>query len=615
MKTPFKTIRAVPLPGITRLGLLGITMPALILAALIPVNAADIHITPTSNLQNTLSALQPGDTLWLGADAQGHADYYPPASPYNDDYTNLTLEGKHGDPQNGNPAKWTTIKPEPNVRPILHEVADTNEGNPLVNDRVFFSIWNSSFIRIEGLEMVGWNGDIRTGINFANVNGGGDHDIQIINNYVHDFGGAGIGLGDSSQVLVEGNIVSGNCKVEADAPSGIDFFHPVLVSSDNSHFATDNSELGNPGNQYALIIRNNTCYDNILTRGQLTDGNGIICDDFEHAQSDGVMFGGSSQRTLVANNVCYYNGGVGVHVYESDYVDVFNNTCYGNQRNAGYGEIDNVAAATEKHTSYAGKNNRFYDNICYPLTDRGAGPHGYVGGSASGAGGLDAWDYNLYWENGQLSLTTASGAHDINRDPKFVSIANTDFHLSSASAAIGTGMGLYQISYDRDGNPRGGVWDVGAYAATNPVHTSQVPATVHANSGAPNEQGMKFSSDIAGKITAIRFWRDSQEAGSHTGRLWSASGQLLASVTFKDETPSGWQQANLAAPVSIAASTTYVVSVNSVSRYAVTSNGLAARLSNSHLTAPAGGGVSGSTGQIPTSIQNADYFRDVIFMH
>ena len=42
--------------------------------------------------------------------------------------------------------------------------------------------------------------------------------------------------------------------------------------------------------------------------------------------------------------------------------------------------------------------------------------------------------------------------------------------------------------------------------------------------------------------------------------LWSATGNLLATATFTNETASGWQQVNLATPVVVTAGTTYVVS-------------------------------------------------------
>ena len=61
-------------------------------------------------------------------------------------------------------------------------------------------------------------------------------------------------------------------------------------------------------------------------------------------------------------------------------------------------------------------------------------------------------------------------------------------------------------------------------------------------------------------ITAIRFFKGLRNTGTHIGNLWTAEGTHLGSVTFTNETASGWQQATLSPPVSVAANTTYVVS-------------------------------------------------------
>src|SRR5450759_206848 len=71
---------------------------------------------------------------------------------------------------------------------------------------------------------------------------------------------------------------------------------------------------------------------------------------------------------------------------------------------------------------------------------------------------------------------------------------------------------------------------------------------------------MKFRSDVAGAVTGVRFYKAAANTGTHTGNLWSSTGTLLGSVTFTNETASGWQQANFSTPVSIAANTTYIVS-------------------------------------------------------
>ena len=83
------------------------------------------------------------------------------------------------------------------------------------------------------------------------------------------------------------------------------------------------------------------------------------------------------------------------------------------------------------------------------------------------------------------------------------------------------------------------------------------PAATDTNSV---EVGVKFRSQTAGRITAIRFYKGSTNTGTHIGHLWTRTGTLLATTTFTNETASGWQEAKLSTPVEIAAGTTYVAS-------------------------------------------------------
>lgn len=90
-----------------------------------------------------------------------------------------------------------------------------------------------------------------------------------------------------------------------------------------------------------------------------------------------------------------------------------------------------------------------------------------------------------------------------------------------------------------------------------PGATPAIPADPD-NTG--TEVGTKFRTDVAGTVTAIRYYKSTANTGTHVGRLWAASGTQLASVTFTGESASGWQQANLSTPVTLTPGTTYVVS-------------------------------------------------------
>jgi uncharacterized protein YjdB len=150
---------------------------------------------------------------------------------------------------------------------------------------------------------------------------------------------------------------------------------------------------------------------------------------------------------------------------------------------------------------------------------------------------------------------------------------------------------------------------------TYTLFTAQTPASSVISN--PCELGMKFNSSQAGQITKIRYYKTSEEVGSHEGRIWSTSGTQLANAVFSDETSSGWQEATLSSPYTIDDNTTYVVSVNSNNSYTYTTNGLASMITNGPLSSIAGdnGVYINTIGSFPNNTyNNTNYFRDVTFV-
>jgi hypothetical protein len=136
------------------------------------------------------------------------------------------------------------------------------------------------------------------------------------------------------------------------------------------------------------------------------------------------------------------------------------------------------------------------------------------------------------------------------------------------------------------------------------------------------ELGLKFRSDIGGYVTGVRFYKGPSNTGVHVGNLWSGSGALLASVTFGNETASGWQQANFSTPVSVLANTTYIISYHAPNgNYSADSGYFAYGVNSGFLHAlasgvdgPNGVYVYGSTSGFPTQTsQNSNYWVDVVF--
>jgi hypothetical protein len=152
--------------------------------------------------------------------------------------------------------------------------------------------------------------------------------------------------------------------------------------------------------------------------------------------------------------------------------------------------------------------------------------------------------------------------------------------------------------------------------------STATPATVDVADTSSVELGVKFKSDVNGSITGIRFYKGPSNTGTHVGNLWSASGTLLASVTFTGESASGWQQATFATPVTITAGTVYVASyLAPVGHYSANTGYFTAAVDSPPLHAlqdgaSGGNGVYsyGGASTFPTNTYNsANYWVDVVF--
>jgi hypothetical protein len=150
---------------------------------------------------------------------------------------------------------------------------------------------------------------------------------------------------------------------------------------------------------------------------------------------------------------------------------------------------------------------------------------------------------------------------------------------------------------------------------------STIPAGADPDTSAV-EIGVKFRADSDGFITALRFYKFAANTGTHVGELWTTTGTRLASVTFTNETASGWQQMTLPTAVSITANTTYITAYHTtLGRYAVNSAYFGAGVSNPPLRALANGvdggnGVYayGPAGTFPVNTFNSEnYWVDVVF--
>lgn len=299
-----------------------------------------------------------------------------------------------------------------------------------------------------------WSGCAKYNTNAISIGKGGKdggfpHHVTIQNCKVHDFPGGGIGSQQSDWITIENNEVYNCAWYCMYACSGISILNP---------YNCDNID-----NEYKIRVVGNTVYNNhtkipwcTSSNFRLSDGNGIIIDvnvSPDNTTIQEIKTGGAYRgKTLVANNVSYYNGGSGIHAFKAANVDIINNTSYYNEQryDGEYGEI----------FSQLGRNNRIVNNIMFARTNHSC--NNYVG---DGGG---TYDHNLYF--GGKYLLSATDSYG---DPAFVIVPrhigdNTDFHLLAMSKAIGAGISTeYMPLSDKDGIVRGAKIDVGAYCANS----------------------------------------------------------------------------------------------------------------------------------------------------
>ncbi|WP_102127581.1 DUF4082 domain-containing protein [Deinococcus planocerae] len=187
-----------------------------------------------------------------------------------------------------------------------------------------------------------------------------------------------------------------------------------------------------------------------------------------------------------------------------------------------------------------------------------------------------------------------------------------------------------------DATPR----DAGVVRQT--LFTDQAPELGDFSEHRSYELGTRVRPLANGRLYAIRYFKAPGETAvpcggcdhTHTGRVWSNDGRLLATARFLGESAPGWQEAQLDHPLAVQLNETYVVTVDVNSHYVVTVGGLQGGLLNGKLFAPSEArcspetgavrvcdpgvvrtnGVYGDLGQFPTqTYRSSNYFRDVVF--
>ncbi|GAA4047975.1 hypothetical protein GCM10022409_37890 [Hymenobacter glaciei] len=268
---------------------------------------------------------------------------------------------------------------------------------------------------------------------------GRPHHLRFLNNEVFECGAAGINTIQCDYITVSNNLIYNNCWYTLFGTSAIS-----LYQNWNSDFKRG----------YHNVVRNNRCFGNRLyvkwyRECAIYDGNGIIIDDSRNSQN-GSTLGAFQGRTLITNNVLAGNGGSGIHAYQSDHIEIVNNTAYQNSQtpeiNAGeilgynvsdvfIGNNIIVALADNRLNTATGNQNVTYRNNLF------------FGGTTAAVLGLAPVQADPLFRNANTSWATA------------------DFHLLAGSPAIDAGTATSAPATDFDGRarPQGAGYDIGAF--------------------------------------------------------------------------------------------------------------------------------------------------------
>ncbi len=154
-------------------------------------------------------------------------------------------------------------------------------------------------------------------------------------------------------------------------------------------------------------------------------------------------------------------------------------------------------------------------------------------------------------------------------------------------------------------------------------NNTDTPPTTAAADNNGIEVGLRIRPSVDGYITGVRFYKDTGNNGTHVGNLWTTSGTNLGSVTFTNESATGWQAARFNTPVQVTAGTDYIVSYYAPNgNYAATSSFFNSSYFSSQYLVVASPSETGTASVYdyaasPTfpqsNYQNANYWVDATF--
>jgi parallel beta-helix repeat protein len=293
--------------------------------------------------------------------------------------------------------------------------------------------------------------------------GNSSHHIWAVNNIIHHCNLSGISFNDKEWFYAIHNTVYHNSFTSVFQGSGISFVSVQCIeqagtncytsgpAGDFGYVPSGNDVIFSPANggyapfhnvvAWNSVYNNRIAFNNTVGCGNHTDGNGIILDTFTDLFNTAVTY---PYQSLVFNNVSYYNGGRGIHVFRTSNVTVANNTVYNNGT-----DYCNNSFRFGDLSQAGGSNNVWINNIAEsvltpPYSGSGCGTGTFCGAENSPLVAGDAGGFvdtnNTYIGN---VLVGGLGVQLFNNDATYFSCSNNQcsadpLFVSASAGSIGS---------------------------------------------------------------------------------------------------------------------------------------------------------------------------------
>ena len=490
--------------------------------------ASTYYVAKTGNDSNPGSEAQPWLSIQQAANTLVAGDtVYIKAGTYNERVV----------PQNsGSAGSCITYTAYPG-----ETVTIDGNGVSVPEDEGLFYIHGKSYIKVSGLRVVN---SAQAGI-YVDAS---SNNITIQGNYTNNTGSSGIGVWNSSSIIIDGNEVESSCS---------NGWQENITVAGTSSFEVKNNHVHN---ELAGYKKEGICIKDGSANGKAYGNHvhhtwavGIYVDAWDKhtynidvfqnivhdSRNDGFTvaseMGGLLEDIRIYNNVAYNNSFLGISISRNGAasahpmrnIKVINNTLYQNGL-SGWG--GGIGVGNPDVQDIVFRNNICSQNLSFQI----------VVGTDVPAQELTI-DHNLidgfreYIDEGASEIR---GSDYVEGDPKFVNSSGADFHLQGTSPAIDKGSSLDAPMNDYDGNirPQGGGYDIGAceYGAVPPTETLSTPSTP--NGPTAGNIGTSYSYSTGGSISNLGHvleyqfdWKgdgsDLSLWGSATqSRIWTVAG-------------------------------------------------------------------------------------------